>query len=487
MQSEPLILFQQAISLKSAAAGHAAGIWRRLTETWATWSLARQFGTCASLVLLPAMLLIGFWVSGRIKDSVTHNAGTSAALYMENFVEPLIQDLAAGTAISPDNVETLGRLLTDTSLGVKVLTFKIWTKGGIVVASSRAELVGKKFTPSSGLLAAWQGRASSEFDHLHDAENEFEKNTGIPLLEVYIPLRERGTDQIIGVAEFYEKAYALKAELIRARLLSWLVVGTVTLSMLSALFAIVRRGSETIEHQRAALESRVTELTELRSRAQNAFARATESNERYMRRLGADLHDGPAQLISLALLKLGTDPPLDELAEGSASAADAADNICVRKVLSDALRDIRNLAVGFAVPEIESLCLADAIWTVVNRHERLTHTKVDFNVDSPLPGVSHATRLCAYRFVQEALSNAYRHAGGIGQSVHAKIDGDDVIITVADSGDSADSVLRSTSSGLGLRGLADRIESLGGSLDVVLRGENGTKLTARLPLTPPEQ
>jgi signal transduction histidine kinase len=487
MQSEPLVLFQHAISLKSAVVERATGIWRHIKDTWATWSLARQFGTCASLVLLPAMLLIGLWVSSRIKDSVTHNAGASAALYMENFVEPLIQDLAAGTPISPENVETLGRLLTDTSLGQKVLTFKIWTKGGIVVASSRAELVGKQFTPSSGLLAAWQGRASSEFDHLDDAENEFEKSTGIPLLEVYIPLRERGTDRIIGVAEFYEKAYRLKTELIRARLLSWLVVGAVTLSMLSALFAIVRRGSETIELQRAALESRVTELTELRSRAQNAFARATESNESYMRRLGADLHDGPAQLISLALLKLGIDPPGQEVAKGSGTPNPASDdNICIRQVLTDALRDIRNLAVGFAVPEIESISLVDAIRTVVNRHERLTETSVAFNVDGNLPGVSHATRLCAYRFVQEGLSNAYRHAGGVGQAVHVGTDGENVIITVADSGYRTEAGVRSTGSGLGLRGMADRIESLGGSLDVVLRGEDGTKLTARLPITPPE-
>ena len=65
MPSEPSIRFQHVIFLKSAAVERAAVTWRRLTDTWATWSLARQFGTCASLVLLPAMLLIGLWVSGR--------------------------------------------------------------------------------------------------------------------------------------------------------------------------------------------------------------------------------------------------------------------------------------------------------------------------------------------------------------------------------------------------------------------------------------
>jgi signal transduction histidine kinase len=475
MQSEPLVSFQQIASIKNAAIDRGTYAWQAITATWATWSLARQFLTCASLVLLPAMLLIGLWVSSSIRDSVTNNAAASAALYMENFVEPLIQDLAAERPISSANSQALGRLLTETSLGQRVLSFKIWTRGDLIVASSRPELVNQKFTPSHGLLAAWRGHASSEFDDLDDAENDFERRTGVPLLEIYIPLRERGTDRIIAVAEFYEKAHALKRELDRARLLSWLVVGGVTLSMLTALFAIVRRGSETIELQRTALEGRVEELTLLRSRAQNAFARATESNESYMRRLGADLHDGPAQLISLALLRLGAErPPAGSIPDN--------ESICIRQVLTDALQDIRNLSIGFAVPEIDALCLEESMRKVIERHERLTKTIVDFACE-PMPVVTHATRLCAYRFVQEGLSNAYRHAGGVGQSVQASIHDDMIHITVADSGNSADPAIRAnTGSGLGLRGLADRIESLGGTLHVNIRGPSGTRLTARLPI-----
>jgi signal transduction histidine kinase len=484
MQSEPMVLIQHVISVKSAVSERLATAWRTLADTWATWSLARQFGTCASLVLLPAMLLIGLWVSSRIKESVVHSSGTSAALYMENFVEPLIQDLATGTQLSDANVRALGHLLMATSLGQRVLTFKIWKSDNTIAASSRPDLVGQQFVPSSGLLAAWRGRASAEFDHLDDAENVFERDTGIPLLEIYIPLRERGSDRIIAVAEFYEKAYDLKADLNRARALSWLVVGAVALSMLSALFAIVRRGSETIELQRAALESRVTELTELRARAQHAFARATESNERYMRRLGADLHDGPAQLISLALLRLGTNQPANTLSVSADSSS--SNSICVRQVLTDALQDIRNLAIGFAVPEIDSLCLTEAIRTAVDRHERMTQSHVAFLCEAALPRVSHATRLCAYRFIQEGLSNAYRHAGGVGQAVDARTEGDTIVITVADSGDGPPTK-PTTGSGLGLRGLADRIESLGGTLEVNLRGPDGTRLTARLPITTTEQ
>ncbi len=437
------------------------------------------------------MTLIGLWVSSRIQESVTHSAATSAALYMENFVEPLVQDLASGTQISPEKVQALGRLLADTSLGHKILTFKIWAGEGTVVASSRAELVGQRFEPSSGLKKAWTGLVVAEFDQLKDAENEFEKNTGIPLLELYMPLRARGTDKIIAVGEFYERAEDLKLELDWARLMSWLVVAAVTLSMLSALFAIVRRGSQTIEHQRISLEQRVADLTrllaenkELRARAQRASARASESNEGYLRRLGADLHDGPAQLISLALLRLDDQTPLPAGQSDSAgSSAAAGDRICVRAVLNDALKEIRNIAAGFAVPEIDELTLGQAIGAVVERHEQLTGTSVNLHC-APLSGpVSPALKLCAYRFVQEGLANAYRHAGGLGQAVDVWADGDSIALVVSDEGGGFKQVAGGAASGLGLRGLNDRIESLGGSLQIESGRGRKTTLTARLPMS----
>lgn len=470
--------------------GRAGGVLSALKRVWHGWSLARQFATCASIVLLPAMTLMGVWVSGRIQEGVTHSAATSAALYMENFVEPLVQDLTHGNALSRPKVEALGSLLKDTTLGLKILTFKIWSKDGVVIASSRPELVDKKFIPSAGLRKAWTGSVVSEFDALKDVENQFEKNTGIPLLEIYMPLRERGSDRIIAVGEFYERAEELKGELDRARLMSWLVVAVVTLSMLSALFAIVRRGSQTIVQQRGRLQQRVDELTRLlaenknlRHRAQQATARASESNEVYLRRLGADLHDGPAQLISLALLRLDERPSPPAAAGSEPAGVDkTVERIGVRTVLTDALKELRNIAAGLAVPEIEELTLGRSLVSVVERHEQLTRTQVALRC-GPLPDlISPALKLCAYRFVQEGLNNAYRHAGGVGQSVDVKQDGGNVVLTVSDAGGGSKKDEDGVSSGLGLRGLADRIESLGGTLQIKKSEGGGMTLTATLPL-----
>ena len=80
-----------------------------------------------------------------------------------------------------------------------------------------------------------------------------------------------------------------------------------------ALYGIVRAGSNTIERQEAALRAQVAESRriaalnrDLGERVMRASARATASTERTLRRIGADLHDGPAQYVALAAMRLDT-------------------------------------------------------------------------------------------------------------------------------------------------------------------------------------
>jgi signal transduction histidine kinase len=437
------------------------------------------------------MSVTGFWVGSRIEEGVTQRAGASAALYMESFVEPMVQDLAITGELSPAYVERLGRLLIDTNLGNRVLSFKIWQSNGRVIASSRADVVGQTFPVTAGLATAFRGVVKAEFDHLTEVENQFEHRLGIPILEVYIPLRAPGSDRVIAVGEFYERANELKTEMKRARLLSWLVVAAVTLSMLSALFGIVHRGSRTIEMQHAALEQRVGELTDLlaenrqlRERARQAAARASETNEGLLRRVGADLHDGPAQLISAVLLRFGAgagkEPSADPVQLAKDRARQTQNTDYVRAVLGEALKDIRNLSAGLAVPEIDELPLCKALRHAVDRHKAVTGTDVAVAI-GPLPDVPGSVKLCAYRFIQEGLTNAFRHAGGVGQAVAAATVDGDVIVTVTDAG-SGRPPPADGSGGFGLRALADRVESIGGTLWIERCPSSGTRLTAQLPV-----
>ena len=111
--------------------------------------------------------------------------------------------------------------------------------------------------------------------------------------------------------------------------LSWqsrFVIASLAVVLLLPLLAIIRSVSRKIHGQARTVaeqlqaQRRLNELnTSLRSSVLQAHRRGAEINERSMRRIGADLHDGPAQLIGLALLKLDElVPALKSASEGSA-------------------------------------------------------------------------------------------------------------------------------------------------------------------------
>ncbi|RUT84079.1 sensor histidine kinase, partial [Mesorhizobium sp. USDA-HM6] len=160
------------------------------------------------------------------------------------------------------------------------------------------------------------GNVMAEYNDLDDdPEAGEEKTVNAPLFEIYNPVREPWSGEVVAVSEFYEIADDFQETLNAALWSTWLVVAGATAAALALLSGIVFRGSRTIETQRTALEAKVTELqsalsqnSSLRQRVQRASRRATAINERYLRRIGADLHDGPAQLVALAALRM--DSPL---------------------------------------------------------------------------------------------------------------------------------------------------------------------------------
>ena len=83
----------------------------------------------------------------------------------------------------------------------------------------------------------------------------------------------------------------------------------------------------------------------------------------------------------------------------------------------------------------------------------------------------------AYYLVSEALTNASKHAGACSVRVEVRREGGAAVVEVADDGRGG----AEAGAGSGLRGLADRIEALGGRLEVESPTGEGTALRARIP------
>lgn len=448
--------------------------------------LDRRFALAGSLVTLIGMLAIGAWVNRQIETGVVRNSAISTAIYMESFIAPLSQELAHGDTLPPETVARLAHLLTSPPLAERIISAKIWKTGGLVVFASDESLIGRRFEPTESLRRAWSGHISATFDEVNDDEAAGERATGLPLLEVYNPIHSILTGEIIAVAEFYQGAEELKDDLLAARLKSWGVVAGVTFLTFAALFGIVRNGSQTIEAQNRELQSRLAEVARvsaqnetLRRRIQAASERAAETNERVLRRLSAELHDGPAQALALASLRL------ESLARRAGAGPEDPDNAELRRSLGEAMRDIRLICRGLTLPELQGRTLGEALRSAIDAHERRTDTRVarDLEAATDAARLPHATLICVYRFVQEGLMNAFRHAGGTGQRVACRIADGALVLTVADAGPGIEPARRAASAGLGLSGLRERAEAIGGELHVE-SGPEGTRLVMTLDLEP---
>lgn len=450
----------------------------QILTRWKSWSLATQFALAGGVVMLLAMLIVGQWVAARIEESVVRNWANATALYMESFISPLSQSLAAEDTLSPLAHQALDEVFNGTTLGERVVSYKIWKQDGLVVDASDHAVVGKHFPVGPDLARAWNGEVAAEMAAPGEAENALETAMGGALLEIYSPVREVWSGRVIGVVEFYERADTLMQDISDARQRSWLTVAAVFGAIGLALWGIVARGSRVIESQQAQLHRQVLALEEmsdhnraLRLRVQGAAARSAALNDQVLRQIGADLHDGPAQLLGYAALRLdGLDVPPE--AEPR--------RIEVERAVKDAMREIRSISRGVALPDIAARCPCDIIHGLVEAHRARTGCQVEVTCSPEgLPNLNAAEKTCIYRFVQEGLNNGWRHAEGRGQAVCLTPRGELLELTVRDAGPGFPAANTPTE-GLGLIGLRDRVEALGGSFEMRSLPAGGAELKMTL-------
>lgn len=456
-----------------------------LVDAWKSQSLVRQFLFAGGIVWLTAMLIIGAVVTSLIRDAVTRNSAAATALYVDGIIAPVLPDLKTGDLLDDVTSRALDETFAQSPLHDRIFSFRLWRSDGVMLYSTEKGQAGRLFPINNALGRAFKGEIVARFGMAEDPESETERESGKPLLEIYNPVIQPWSGEVVAVSEFYEVADDFRQSLREAQTLSWLAVALTGLVIFILLSAIVLRGSRTIDEQQRALGQRVEELSQLleqnrqlHQRVQLASQRTTALNESYLRRIGADLHDGPAQLIAYAALRLGSRLLRDPATPAEARVEEVSG---IKTRLDEAIDEIRSICSGLVLPHIEHAELDDVIRSVALTHERRTGTAVRLDLPDLVPSVSPSAKICIYRFVQEALNNSFRHAHGEGQSVALEQVGQQVMVEVCDSGPGFDpSQVRPD--GLGLSGMRERIASLGGDLEIV-SSQDGTCLRLRLSMS----
>jgi hypothetical protein len=212
-------------------------------------SLARRFLLANLVVVVAASVAVAAWVGIQLENGVLERTAGVTALYIDSFVEPEIASLATSDTLPPGSVDSLDRLLASTELGDRVVSFRIWSRDGVILYSPNRALIGERFEPEGGLARSLAGEVSAEMTDLSGLENTYERTRWSRLVETYVPVRARGSGTVIAVTEFYQLPDEIDAEVASARTASWAVVAIAAVISYLLLAGIVKQGSDTIERQ----------------------------------------------------------------------------------------------------------------------------------------------------------------------------------------------------------------------------------------------
>jgi signal transduction histidine kinase len=466
----------------------ARALLSRLPEvlSLARFSLLQRFALFSLVILVVGAYIIGSYVSREISDRVISRTSALTALYVDSFVSPYLQELRTGHDISDQDAARLDQLLAESSLGEKIVSFKVWHRDGDIVWSRDETLIGQRFPITDDLAVALGGGIHTEMSDLSDAENARERIAWNELLETYTPLRANSTGEVIGVVEFYQHPGDLNAEIASSQRNGWFIVGGSTAIMYLLLVGMVAGASSTISRQHGNLQHFAEQNASLAEHVRLAAMRKSETDELLLKRVAQDLHDGPAQDVSMALLRL------DSLARSPVTTASPVPNVdLMRTALASALTEIRQICAGLRLPEMEALALGDVIRKAVNEHEQKTGDTVSLSICAGLPEVGLATKIALYRVTQEALNNAHLHAAVKEERAEVRITDGWLHLEIVDKGDGTVTQEKPLTgrqipgAPLGIRGMTERIEMLGGTLQVTTTAGKGTTVRASLPLTSP--
>jgi signal transduction histidine kinase len=195
--------------------------------------------------------------------------------------------------------------------------------------------------------------------------------------------------------------------------------------------------------------------------------RAIEAGQAERKRLERNLHDGAQQRLVALSLQLGM---LEKQLRDDPDAGARLDR--AQQELALSLEELRDLARGIHPAVLTGHGLGVALEQVVARAP--CPVRLDVRVEGRLP---EAVEIAAYYVVTESLANMAKHAQATSATVDVVLRGAEVVVEVVDDGVGGADPAR----GSGIRGLADRVEALGGRISVRTPPGGGTQVRAEIP------
>ena len=222
-------------------------------------------------------------------------------------------------------------------------------------------------------------------------------------------------------------------------------------------------------------EEQHKQIEEARKNLKRLSQRLVQAQELERSALSRELHDEVGQMMTALGMELRNLEAL-RYSEGDAFVRRLKD---ARRLNTDAMRAIRDLAMGLRPSMLDDIGLEAALQWQGREFGRHTGVPATINVEGALECLTDAQQTCVYRVVQEALTNCARHANA--KTVHVSVSAEDDNIQLIIRDDGAGFVSDSVKGGLGLLSIRERVEGLNGSLVISSSPNKGTVLQVVIP------
>jgi len=218
--------------------------------------------------------------------------------------------------------------------------------------------------------------------------------------------------------------------------------------------------------------------------AADVFDELTNIQEKERKRIAFDLHDGPAQSISSALLQIG-------IMEVFIDADDLKKEfIELKNILKSTLKELHNIINQLHPRSLTQEGLVSKMESYIEEFKARTGININLKVIGEERELTSSAQIAIFRVVQEALSNAQKHAGVDGADVELRLKKKEIECCVADNGKGflVKEVMKSLPEAncLGLMGMRERVGFLNGKLNIISKPGKGTKEKVKIPIWEPK-
>ena len=234
------------------------------------------------------------------------------------------------------------------------------------------------------------------------------------------------------------------------------------------------------------LEQRVQERTADLNMANVSLRELTgrlqQIRDEERRQIARDLHDSAGQLLAALSLNIAVIQAQSHKLDSAGAGAVSENAVLVEQIS----REIRILSHLLHPPLLDVAGLASALRWYVDGFSERSKIKVDLDIPDEFRRLSDEMEIAIFRMIQECLTNIHRHSGGAAAAIRVHEEDRRVRVEVQDTGKGIpfEKQLELSSSGrtgVGFRGMRERLRQLGGTLEIQSDG-GGAVVIATLPL-----